>query len=129
MPAATTNTIAPVAKMKPISRAIPLISRSKPSVAPVGERAKRRDENLTSARAPKPRPFSRPQEAFVVATAKAGALELGPLRPAPFCWRVRQIYDESVVTSSWRPADSVKCLERDEFKSNRIGGFPKLVLF
>jgi hypothetical protein len=42
--AATTNTNVPVANMKPIIRAIPRISRSKPSIAPVGERARRRDE-------------------------------------------------------------------------------------
>src|ERR1700730_2888310 len=42
--AATTNTNVPVANTKPIIRAIPRISRSKPSIAPAGERSRRRDE-------------------------------------------------------------------------------------
>src|SRR5277367_6610434 len=42
--AAATNTNVPVANMKPIIRATPRISRPKPSIAPVGERARRRDE-------------------------------------------------------------------------------------
>src|SRR5207342_2014732 len=42
--AATTNSKAPVANTKPIIRAIPRISRSKPSIAPAGERSRRRDE-------------------------------------------------------------------------------------
>src|SRR5258708_40366238 len=42
--AAATTTNVTVGNMKPIIRAIPRISRSKPSIAPVGERARRRDE-------------------------------------------------------------------------------------
>ncbi len=47
--AATANTNVPVANMNPTIRAIPRISRSKPSIAPVGERSGRRDELNCSA--------------------------------------------------------------------------------